>query len=388
MPTSRKHGALETLADDVSSLWVPNEWTIPVLEQPPTALAFLRDFVSVSRPCIIRNASNESGVNSLSDLLSLVNERRYPETTDLPSCSKTPHANHGPLRSQIMKVAVTPDGHGDCIRNVESVGPTFVEPSEVDMTLDALLKKLANDQTTTPHHSVMSRVFPTSHDQSISAYNTEQETADVCYYSRQNDCLRTELPHVWEALNVPDTFDWAEQAFGTGPPDAMNLWVGNHRAVSSMHKDHYENLFLVLAGEKVFTLCPPSDVPFLYERPFPCGTFCKNEESWFVQMKQDTECDTTAQWIAADVTRRDEPSCQHKFPLLRHAHPVTIHVKTNEMLYLPSLWFHRVTQTQTTLAVNYWYDMHFDSPQWCYFHYLQAQAASDSNDQEQEEPQG
>ena len=44
---------------------------------------------------------------------------------------------------------------------------------------------------------------------------------------------------------------------------------------------------------------------------------------------------------------------------------------STEMLYLPSLWYHRVTQTRETVAVNYWYDMRFDSPHWCYFNFMQ-----------------
>jgi jumonji domain-containing protein 7 len=43
--------------------------------------------------------------------------------------------------------------------------------------------------------------------------------------------------------------------------------------VSSIHKDHYENLFYVLSGEKVFTICPPFDAPFLREREFDGGAF-------------------------------------------------------------------------------------------------------------------
>ena len=82
--------------------------------------------------------------------------------------------------------------------------------------------------------------------------------------SIQNDCLRTEFSFLQDCF--PSTFTWAQDAFGTGPPDAVNLWIGNERAISSMHKDHYENLFYVLSGEKIFTLCPPADVVFLYPK--------------------------------------------------------------------------------------------------------------------------
>jgi peptidyl-lysine (3S)-dioxygenase / protease len=58
-----------------------------------------------------------------------------------------------------------------------------------------------------------------------------------------------------------------------------------------------------------------------------------------------------------------------------------VQVQAGELLYLPSLWFHRVTQTRETLGINYWYDMKFDSPLWCYFNLLQnAQACSSESD--------
>ena len=40
--------------------------------------------------------------------------------------------------------------------------------------------------------------------------------------------------------------------------------------------------------------------------------------------------------------------------------PVTVSVRAGEVLYLPKLWHHQVTQTTRTLAVNTWYEMPFD----------------------------
>ena len=48
-------------------------------------------------------------------------------------------------------------------------------------------------------------------------------------------------------------------------------------------QDHYENMYCVLAGEKRFTLLPPSDVSFLYERVFPVGRFTVSDGQWRVQ---------------------------------------------------------------------------------------------------------
>lgn len=39
--------------------------------------------------------------------------------------------------------------------------------------------------------------------------------------------------------DVPAYVDLAKDAFGN-EPDAVNIWIGDERAVSTMHKDHYE----------------------------------------------------------------------------------------------------------------------------------------------------
>lgn len=45
-------------------------------------------------------------------------------------------------------------------------------------------------------------------------------------------------------------FPMACEAFGNAP-DAVNLWIGDGRAVSTFHRDPLENMYAVLVGEKV-----------------------------------------------------------------------------------------------------------------------------------------
>lgn len=40
-----------------------------------------------------------------------------------------------------------------------------------------------------------------------------------------------------------------------------------------------------------------------------------------------------------------------------------------ETLYLPAMWYHRVTQTEETVAINYWHNMSFDH-KWVYYNFL------------------
>jgi jumonji domain-containing protein 7 len=189
----------------------------------------------------------------------------------------------------------------------------------------------------------------------------------------KNDCLRKEIPKLKE--HFPSGVEWAEEALGPNQPlDAINLWMGDESAVSSMHKDHYENLFYVASGEKIFTVCPPANVAFLYEHiEYSRGAFQVNDTTrqWEVSNMEE---EPKVHWIAPNVTILQEENgsvLKETYPLLEHVRPMEIRVRAGEMLYLPSLWFHRVTQSCETIGINYWYEMKFDSPLWCYFSFLQ-----------------
>jgi hypothetical protein len=72
----------------------------------------------------------------------------------------------------------------------------------------------------------------------------------------QNSNLTEELPALLE--DVDPELPWASAAFGAAP-EAVNLWIGDHRSATTFHKDHYENMYVVLRGTKVFHLLPPTD---------------------------------------------------------------------------------------------------------------------------------
>lgn len=97
----------------------------------------------------------------------------------------------------------------------------------------------------------------------------EEKTAapanGVYYIQKQNNNFE-EFQDALQSDLGPEIRTWGTQVFGN-PPEATNLWMGDQRAVSSVHKDFYENLYCVLRGEKHFTLLPPSNIPFMYYRP-------------------------------------------------------------------------------------------------------------------------
>ena len=532
---------LEALYDDVQYLWASS--VLPVYDEPPTALTFLRDHVSVSRPCVIRNSilvdvdtthahQEEAETHTAVPLTLTLDDivQRVSDAEDNKSSSSTRISNDDsddPSSLVMLTVDVTPDGRGDCLRKVnvpkiasvleeeensddnedggkheEGRSPknleqqhVFVKPLERKMTLSQFRHHLRTgrhkhtQQQRYQQTHVFDRVFDeetivrssTSSGTNTCIIRSEDDDKEkncggqdqidddndddtflndcVLYYSRQNDCLRDELSLLWNATMkdghrclFPRSFSWAEEAFFSSPmssssdgmrPDAINLWIGDERAVSSTHKDHYENLFYVLSGEKVFTLYPPSDVPFLYEQEVMSGRFMYQDQQeqehrngrsvsndcnvndnndgksrarsqhsskahrtpqhrqWTVSLDRENDNDdeinddeleedtqssltgrrnkkvSTVHWIAASAVAADTTGMttaddeEDEFPLLKYAHPITVKVRAGELLYLPSLWFHRVTQSCETVGINYWYDMNFESPLWCYFHFLQ-----------------
>ncbi|XP_075387532.1 bifunctional peptidase and (3S)-lysyl hydroxylase JMJD7 isoform X2 [Tenrec ecaudatus] len=179
--------------------------TVPYLDEAPTPLHFYRDWVCPSRPCIVRNAL-----------------RHWPalQKWSLPYLRATVGATE-------VSVAVTPDGYADAVR-----GDRFVMPAERLLPLCGVLDVLEG----------------------------RARHPGVLYVQKQCSNLLTELPQLLPDLepHVP----WASEALGK-MPDAVNFWLGEAAAVTSLHKDHYENLYCVLSGEKHFLLHPPSDRPFI-----------------------------------------------------------------------------------------------------------------------------
>lgn len=137
-------------------------------------------------------------------------------------------------------------------------------------------------------------------------------------------------------------------------------------------------MYCVVKGEKHFTLLPPADVTCLYEREFKSARyrherspaveslpldpessrkfqakFAPKHSSWRIHSSPETG-DTP--WIPVDPLNIDA----ERYPLAALLDPIECVVRAGEVLYLPSMWYHRATQLCATISVNYWHDMEFD----------------------------
>ncbi|MED6123277.1 Lysine-specific demethylase jmj32, variant 3 [Stylosanthes scabra] len=223
---------IERLWSEVRELSLGNTGTVERLQTPPTPLQFLRDFVNPNKPCIISNAINHWPALSL-----WAHHQAHQAQHSYLSRS---------LSSSTVSLHLTPSGRADALAPLPS------SPS-------SLCFASAHVQRTPFPDALRLIASPDDH------------PSLVAYAQQQNDCFRSEYSAL--ANDCDAHIDWATEAFGGALPEAVNLWIGNHRSHTSFHKDHYENLYAVVSGEKHFILLPPTDVQRLYIREYPAATY-------------------------------------------------------------------------------------------------------------------
>lgn len=99
----------------------------------------------------------------------------------------------------------------------------------------------------------------------------------VLLNDQENDNLRGEYSQLYE--DVDKDIPWARIAFGVDNPDAINLWIGNSKSVTALHRDNYENIYCQMVGSKHFTLLPPTETACVNEQMVPCATYTLDPSS-------------------------------------------------------------------------------------------------------------
>ena len=269
-----------------------------------------------------------------------------------------------------ITVNYTPSGEGDCVTRMQGTAEeVFVFPHEERVPFEQFWEDLQG----TPGATY------------FSPNQGSGETRGVPYASIQNDSFRMEFQALAQDVpsssssspSSPSVFSFFEECFG-GSAEAINLWLGDGRSTSACHQDFFENVYCVVRGEKHFTLCPPTDIAFLYEQEYPKARFVPKEEQFdpdtgrvtqrilTIQRHDEGEGeggeegeegggnDTKVRWVPVDPLY---PNLQ-RFPAAARLSPVEVSVCAGEVLYLPATWFHRVAQHGVVVAaVNAWFDM-------------------------------
>ena len=310
-------------------LWASD---VPVIDLPSPE-RFFREYVAPNKPVIIRglleNCDAADRWKDASYLAALVGHKE-------------------------VSVNYTPSGWGDCRVKVPDGSTYFVQPCQGKECFRDFVDNISDRR--------------------------QHESSGIPYLSQQNDSLRQELPELLSDLDGCQIMSFASSVFKQ-PLDAVNLWIGDERSVSSTHKDPYENLYTVVSGTKTFALMPPCEILRLDERRLPPGEWVRmrdvNPEEhvvpyndhWGIRLFSSADA---VPWICRDIQK----DCDD-LNLLQ------VEVKAGETLYLPALWYHQVSQTEFTIAVNVWHDMAFDC-KWVYFQLLRDLMSLDQCDSESE----
>ncbi|KAL7282542.1 hypothetical protein ACG7TL_004013 [Trametes sanguinea] len=349
--------ALRWLAEEYHDL---NGTQYDVLEDFPTPLEFSR-MVHISRPILIRGSA-------------------IPSLSDAAAWSKRWLADK--MGDRDISVAVTPNGYCTSSfrrlssrlimvfrRRADAVtrGPDnklyFAEPLTQKMSAQALLRNEPSNRGGAPDGPAAADASQDARTSQAEVHYLQSQNGNLFsnrYYELRGD---SEDPSEFEPLReyIPSEIPWCSDALGTDRnPDAVNLWIGDEKSVTSIHSgassshvfrliasilisltniDPYENIYTVLRGSKQFTLLPPTE------------GWCLKAETPLVR------------W--SSVTDPTDPRA-----LPAEAHPIHITVNAGETLYLPAGWWHYVRQRGFTVAVNYWYDMEGRGMSWVWLNFL------------------
>lgn len=204
--------------------------------------------------------------------------------------------------------------------------------------------------------------------------NKGRSESIVKYAQTQNDNLRNEYSALYP--DVPEDIPFARIAL-CKCADAINLWLGDDRSVTSLHKDNYENIYVQIRGQKHFVLLPPVEAPCVNEQNLPRARYSSstNTEKYMNKPAEilKVEIDEQAGRIPVPIWDPDIPS-ERATSYSHLSKPLRLTLNQGDMLYLPAMWYHKVSQTAGeegfVCAVNYWYDMEFSGDFWANHSFL------------------
>ncbi|KAH9899687.1 Clavaminate synthase-like protein [Cubamyces lactineus] len=317
---------LKWLAEEYHEL---NGTQIDTLDTVPTPLEFSR-LVRIGRPVLIK-------------------ESTIPNYDEEDAWSKRWITEK--MGDRPISVAITPNGRADAVTRGADNKLYFAEPLTEKMQMGPFLDTLSSD-----------------HPGGLPA-----EGEEVHYLQSQNGNLFTSNyfdmtgpgdSSEFEPLreHVPSEITWCSDALDKSP-DAVNLWIGDEKSVTSIHSDPYENIYTVIRGSKQFTLLPPTEGWCLRERRYPHATYVRSPSTSQLELVPSPADTPLVRW--SSVT---DPTAPGALPV--EAHPIHITVHAGETLYLPAGWWHYVRQRGFTVAVNYWYDMEGRGMSWVWLNFL------------------
>ncbi|KAF1995538.1 Clavaminate synthase-like protein [Amniculicola lignicola CBS 123094] len=290
------------------------------------------------------------------------------------------------MRDQTVNVAITPHGNADSIvRLPDGEGMLFVKPYETEMPFSTVLQHIQDNERRSK-----STLSPTTTDNAKAETTPkaeEGESRKLVYYAQtQNDNLRSEYASLFS--DIPSSIRFASIALDA-EPEAINFWLGSSLSITAFHKDNYENIYVQILGQKHFVLLPPVEGVCVNERAVLGATYApvgrEQREKGQDGTGEDVELEVEELHLQIDTPQTytpfptHDPSLPSSSTSISHHHynptlfsslsqPIKVTLEEGDMLYLPALWYHKVSQSCNDeglcCAVNYWYDLDFGGGFW------------------------
>ncbi|KAF1962253.1 Clavaminate synthase-like protein [Byssothecium circinans] len=260
------------------------------------------------------------------------------------------------MQGQSVNVAVTPLGNADSVVHLDNDKAShgerkvFVKPYE----------------TTSPFSTVLRQIQAQAQAQGKNE-DGKESTEPTRYAQTQNDNLRNEYTSLF--TDVPKSIPFARIALEKDP-DAINFWLGNSHSVTALHKDNYENVYVQILGKKHFVLMPPVEAPCVGEKSVLVATYRLREGKEGGEWGREdlvVGIDEPEQYVPFATWDPDSPG-ENATPFSHLSRLLRVTLNEGDMLYLPALWYHKVSQSCSEegicCAVNYWYDLDFSGSFW------------------------
>ncbi|KAG8703869.1 hypothetical protein FRC08_002584 [Ceratobasidium sp. 394] len=319
---AQREDLLYRLAQEYRDL---NGTSVDVWPHTPSAIEFAR-MVNVGKPVLFKNTPN------------------------LPAPAKwTNEYLINSMGNRKLSVAVTPDGRADALCTLPGGTRCFAEPHTDHLTISQLLHAIHKSEQ----------------DPSSEVYYLQSQNGNM--YNAADSENTSELAPLLD--DVPREVPWASEALDC-TPDAVNVWIGGSRSVTSVHSDPYENIYTVVRGSKHFTLLPPTEGYTLHEQRVPHARYTRSSPSSPLHLDL-LDPPSSVRWASTDPSG--------------HNHALRVTVQAGESLYLPAGWWHHVAQTGddegVCVAVNWWYDVEMSGMKWVWLAFLRRMAAPEGNDE-------
>ena len=124
-------------------------------------------------------------------------------------------------------------------------------------------------------------------------------------------------------------------------PDAINLWIGNARSVTALHRDNYENIYVQVAGRKHFVLLPPLCQPCVHERPLRPAHYARHPDQESHDGDSSSSLELVMEEEADDVPFATWDPDNDQVNATKYSHlatPMRVTLEPGDMFYLPAMW--------------------------------------------------